>query len=143
MENIILRRLIKDRKKFLDKSHDIIVQFNTNAKILMKSKTHFINIVIINFIALICLYLVPFALIMGLGETINPFVAVVTSAYVMLIGSFVPIPGGSGGLEYGFISFFGYFIAGAKLSSIMIVWRLLTYYLGMVLGALAISIKEE
>ena len=99
-------------------------------------------LIIINFIALACLYLVPFALIMGLGETINPFIAVVTSAYVMLIGSFVPIPGGSGGLEYGFVKFFGIFVVGAKLSSIMIVWRLLTYYLGMFLGALFL-IKEE
>ena len=61
----------------------------------------------------------------------------------MLIGSFVPIPGGSGGLEYGFVKFFGVFIAGAKLSSIMLVWRILTYYLGMIVGAIFLNVKEE
>ena len=80
---------------------------------------------------------------MGLGESINPFIAIVTSAYVMLIGSFVPIPGGSGGLEFGFVRFFGFFISGAKLSSIMIVWRLITYYLGLIIGAVSVGINDE
>ena len=109
----------------------------------MKSKILFINIILINLIALVCLYLVPFALIMGLGESINPLVCIVTSAYVMLIGSFVPIPGGSGGLEFGFVRFYGFFIGGAKLSSIMIAWRLITYYLGLIVGAIFVSKGEE
>lgn len=136
-------KIIKNKNAFLERSNQIIFEFHENAVILMKSKWHFIKIILINFIALICLYLVPFALIIGLGETIDPFVAVMTSAYVMLIGSFVPIPGGSGGLEFGFVSFFGFFIVGAKLSSIMIVWRLLTYYFGLFVGAISLSLGEE
>jgi len=136
-------KIIKDKEKFLNKSNEIITNFHENASILMKSKRHFIKIILLNFIALICLYLVPFFLIIGLGASINPFVAVMTSAYVMLIGSFVPIPGGSGGLEFGFVRFFGFFIIGAKLSSIMIVWRLITYYLGLFVGAISLSINEE
>ena len=136
-------KFIKDKEAFLNRSNQIISDFHENAVILMKSKWHFVKIILINFVALICLYLVPFALIVGLGETIDPFVAVMTSAYVMLIGSFVPIPGGSGGLEFGFVSFFGFFIVGAKLSSIMIVWRLLTYYLGLFVGAASLSLGEE
>lgn len=136
-------KIIKDKDAFLNKTNEITSNFHENAVILMKSKRHFAKIILLNFIALTCLYLVPFALITGLGETINPFVAIMTSAYVMLIGSFVPIPGGSGGLEFGFVRFFGFFITGAKLSSIMIVWRLITYYLGLVVGAISVSINEE
>lgn len=136
-------KIIKDKDAFLDRSNQIILDFHENALILMKSKWHFIRIILLNFIALVCLYLVPFALIVGLGEDINPFICVMTSAYVMLIGSFVPIPGGSGGLEFGFVRFFGFFVTGAKLSSIMIAWRLVTYYLGLVLGAISFGINEE
>lgn len=136
-------KLIKDKNKFLNRSNEIISDFHTNATILMKSKWHFIKIILLNFLALSSLYLIPFTLIMGLGEQINPFIAIVTSAYVMLIGSFVPIPGGSGGLEFGFVRFFGFFISGAKLSSIMIVWRLITYYLGLIIGAISVGINEE
>ena len=136
-------KLIKDKEKFLKKSHEIISDFHSNAIILMKSKWHFIKIILLNFVALSCLYLIPFALIIGLGEDINPFIAIVTSAYVMLIGSFVPIPGGSGGLELGFVRFYGFFIGGAKLSSIMIVWRLITYYFGLFIGAISVGIGED
>lgn len=136
-------RFIKDEEAFLNRTNEIITNFHENAVILMKSKWHFIKIILLNFVALICLYLVPFALIVGLGESINPFVCVMTSAYVMLIGSFVPIPGGSGGLEFGFVRFFGFFIVGAKLSSIMITWRLITYYLGLIFGAISLSVSEE
>ncbi len=136
-------KIVKDKEKFLAKNTETINNFHKSATILMTSKWHFIKIIIINFLALVCLYLVPYALIIGLGETINPLIAIITSAYVMLIGSFVPIPGGSGGLEYGFVKFFGVFIAGAKLSSIMLVWRILTYYLGMIVGAIFLNVKEE
>lgn len=60
----------------------------------------------------------------------------------MLIGSFVPIPGGTGGLEYGFIQFYGNFVTGSTLNVIMILWRFVTYYFGMIVGAVAVNIKE-
>ena len=136
-------KIIKNKDYFLNRSNEIINDYHKNAVLLMKSKWHFIKIILINFIALILLYLVPFTLIVGLGESIDPFLAVMTSAYVMLIGAFVPIPGGSGGLEFGFVRFFGFFIVGAKLSSIMIAWRCLTYYLGLIVGAISVSNVEE
>ena len=136
-------KFIKNEEQFLDRSNETIENFHSNALFLMKSKGMFINIIIINFIALTCLYLVPFMLIVGLGETINPLVAIMTSAYVMLIGSFVPIPGGSGGLEFSFVRFYGFFVAGAKLSSIMIAWRLITYYLGLFVGAIFVSQGDD
>ena len=72
----------------------------------------------------------------------NAGIALVTSSYVMLIGSFVPIPGGTGGLEYGFVQFYGNFITGSKLSAMMLVWRFITYYFGLIVGAIALNIKK-
>ena len=68
---------------------------------------------------------------------------IVTSAYVMLIGSFVPIPGGTGGLEFGFIAFFGNFIIGPNLNAIMLLWRFVTYYFGMILGSIVLSLRKK
>ena len=60
----------------------------------------------------------------------------------MLIGSFVPIPGGTGGLEYGFIKFYGFFIFGSTLSAVMIIWRFITYYFGLIVGGIAFNFKR-
>ena len=59
----------------------------------------------------------------------------------MLISSFVPLPGATGGIEYAFMSFFGYFITKPTISTVMILWRFMTYYLGILLGAIALTIK--
>ena len=99
--------------------------------------------IIYHFLSLVLLYLVPFILLLGMGKSINILEAILTSAYVMLIGSFVPIPGGTGGLEYGFIKFYGSFIKGPLLNAIMLLWRFITYYFGMILGAIVLNIKEK
>jgi uncharacterized membrane protein YbhN (UPF0104 family) len=63
----------------------------------------------------------------------------VSSAFVLIIGNFVPIPGGSGGIEYGFLKFFGIFVTSSILSSGLIVWRFITYYLGIIIGGVALG----
>ena len=60
----------------------------------------------------------------------------------MLLGSFVPMPGGTGGLEYGFLAFYGNFLTGSALTALMLLWRFITYYLGMILGAIALNVKR-
>ena len=136
-------KIVKDKEEKLKKSEKFIHNFHKSAIILFKDKFNMFRIISLNFIALIGQYLIPFALFMGLNIYINPLIVIITSAYVMLIGSVVPIPGGTGGLEFSFVAFFQNFIKGPKLSIIMIVWRLITYYFGIFIGAIALSIKKE
>ena len=92
----------------------------------------FIEGVIINLISLTCLYIVPLFIVYSLHNytSLNIADTLTSSAYVLIIGAFVPIPGASGGIEYGFLKFFGNFITGTNLSAILIIWRFITYYLG-------------
>ena len=108
------------------------------------NKKDFILNILYNFIALCSLYLIPLFIAFSMGEfdIFSGGVAIVTSAYIMIIGSFVPIPGATGGLEYGFVQFYGNFITGSKLSAMMLVWRFITYYFGMIVGAIALNIKK-
>lgn len=136
--------IVKDKEEKLKKWDKSISDFNASAKILLKDKKMFIFNILCNFIALCCLYLIPLFILYSMGDfnSVTPAVAIVSSAYVMLLGSFVPIPGGSGGLEFGFVQFYGNFVIGAKLSAIMLVWRFITYYFGMIVGAIALNIKR-
>lgn len=116
-----------------------VENFHESALELMKSKWHFVRIILLNTAALCFLYLIPFTLIVGLGGYLNPLLVIVCSSYVMLIGSFVPLPGGAGGLEFSFLAFYGNFIVQDKLVSIMVAWRIMTYYLGIFVGAIAVN----
>ena len=143
--NILTKlRIVKDREKKLKDWDENINRFNKSANILLQDKKIFILNIIYNFIALCCLYLIPLFILYSMGN-FNAFTAgtsIVACAYTMIIGSFVPIPGATGGLEYGFMQFFGNFITGSKLSAMMLVWRFITYYFGMIVGAIALNIKK-
>ena len=143
---IVLTKLhiVKDKEKQLKKWDESINSFHENAKILLKDKINFFCNILYNFIALCCLYLIPFFVYvaMGKGTGLNPGVAIITSAYIMIIGSFVPIPGATGGLEYGFVQFYGNFFTGSILSATMLVWRFITYYFGLIVGAIALNIRR-
>ena len=136
-------KIIKDKEKSLEKSQTFIKNFHNGAQILLKDKTGFIKVITLNFLSLSSQYLIPFTLMLGLSIYVNPFYVLITSAYVMLIDSMIPTPGSTGGLEYGFVSFFKNFIKGSKLSIIMIVWRVITYYFGIIVGAIALNIHKE
>lgn len=143
--NILTKlHIVKNKEETLKKWELNINRFHKSAKVLLKDKKTFITNILYNFIALCCLYLIPLFVLYSMGD-FNAFssgVAIITSAYIMIIGSFVPIPGGTGGLEYGFVQFYGNFITGSKLSAMMLVWRFITYYFGMIVGAIALNIKK-
>lgn len=143
--NILTKlHIVKNKEEKLKKWDENISKFHNSVRVLLSDKKVFILNIIYNFIALCCLYLIPLFVLYSMGEfnAFNAGIAIVTSAYIMIIGSFVPIPGGTGGLEYGFVQFYGNFVSGSILSAMMLVWRFVTYYFGMIVGAIALNIKK-
>lgn len=112
---------------------------------LKKRKGLFISGIILNMVSLLCLYSVPYFVLCGMGDTKSLTIVntLVSSAYIYLIGAFVPIPGASGGIEYGFTQFFGNFLEGSIISAMLLVWRFITYYLGVLLGGVFFNIRER
>ena len=138
-------KIVKNEEKTLENWTVYINNFHEGAKILIANKKFFASAILAAFIALVCQYLIPVVILYSTGNytSFNGFMSIVACSYVMLIGSFVPIPGGTGGLEYGFIQFYGNFIGGSTLRVIMILWRAVTYYFGLILGAIVVNIKEK
>lgn len=146
--NLLIKfHLVKKSKKqeVLERWDKHIEKFNIGARKLTQNKLRFIKLYTISLIALVTLYLIPCVLLYGMNDfnSVTPINSIIASAYVMLIGSFVPIPGGTGGLEYGFIAFYGNFIKGPVLRALMLVWRLVTYYFGLILGAVLVNVKGK
>lgn len=136
--------LVKDKEAKLKEWNQYIANFHTGAKKLLQDKKTFFITTLANFISLICLYLVPLAVLYGMGNyDTNIITCVVASSYTMLMGAFVPIPGGTGGLEYGYMKFFGELVKGPVLNASMLLWRGITYYLGLIVGAIALNIKVK
>lgn len=138
-------KIVKNVEQREEKFNNYINDLHDGTKKLLENKIHFMEMILANFIGLICLYLVPLSILYSTGDftSFNGFESIISSAYVMLIGSFVPIPGGTGGLEYGFMKFYGNFIKGSVLTAIMITWRFITYYIPMIIGAIAVNVGKR
>lgn len=138
-------KIVKDKDKTIQKFENYLIDFNEGAKILVKDKKTFFFMVFCNFIALLFFYSIPLVLLYGIGDTTSMqlYECIIASAYVMMVGSFVPIPGGTGGLEYAFVVFYSTFITGPILNAIMLLWRFITYYFGMIVGAITLNLKRK
>lgn len=133
-------KFIKNPKDVRNKLNTYLNKFHSNAVLLKKKKGIVILNIFVNILGIVVLYIVPYAVFKGLNvNDVNVLESVVSTAYVMTIGSFVPIPGGTGGIEYGFIFFYGHLVKGSILNAAMLVWRFITYYLGIIFGALALA----
>ncbi|MFV0249703.1 MAG: YbhN family protein [Bacilli bacterium] len=138
-------KIIKNEKEFNDKFENNLNEFHIGAELLLKNKWKFITLIICQIVSLISIYLIPLSILYGMGDytSYNSVICIILTAYVVLIGSFIPMPGGTGGIEYAFVVFFGYFITGAKLSSVMLIWRFITYYFGIIIGAILLNFRKE
>ena len=148
--NVIIKilgklKLIKnpeERTKSLDKD---IESFVCNSKKLFKNYKLLLKGIFLYMIGFAFLYIIPLYIGYGLNEyrMMNILEVLVASSYVMMIGSFVPIPGGSGGIEYGFMKFFSTFITGSKLKALMLLWRFVTYYLLIIIGGITFAFNKK
>ena len=138
-------KLVKNKQQLLTKLNKTIEDFTNNSKILLKDKKRFIKLIGINCIALFCLYIVPLTVLFSLGDysSFDGITAIVLVSFVSIISSYIPLPGGMGGQEYLFILLFGFYVNKPLLSSLMLLWRFITYYLPMIIGAIVFNIKQK
>ncbi len=131
-------KFIKNKEEKEEKFLKYLEDFYNSTAIMKNNLKNTILSFIFNLISLCFLYLIPVFVFYSFGHfKLNFLESFVSSSFTFLIGSFVPIPGATGGLEYGFIDFFKVFIkSGAMLSAGMLLWRLITYYFGMFFGGI-------
>ena len=136
-------KLIKEEEKIQKKTSEYLKNFHKNALQLRKNKKNVLGLIILNIIGLSIMYSMPYTLAKGMNLKLSLTDTIVATAYVMIIGSFIPIPGGTGGIEYGFVFFYNYLIQGSIVNALMLVWRFISYYLGMIFGGIALSLYRK
>jgi uncharacterized protein (TIRG00374 family) len=115
---------------YIQKSYRSTMYYKNHKKELFQAAIY-------NTISLCFLYITPLVVAYGLGDhNLNVLTTISGSAYVMVTAALVPVPGGTGGLEYGFAHFFGFFIKGSVLMASLLIWRFVTYYFGILVGGI-------
>ncbi len=137
-------KILKNKEKIYEKINNTLTKFYESSQVLKGNKKVIIKGVLYNLVAFIFLYITPYFIALSLGvKDISIINTIVSVAYVMLIGAFVPIPGGTGGVEFAFLNFFGYFITGSSLAAILLLWRFISYYFAIIIGAIVLVTDKE
>lgn len=137
--------IVKSKENVLEKWNKYIEDFTISSKTLLIDKVRFIKMLFLNTLALVCLYLVPLTILFSLGDynSFNGIQSLVIVTFVSIISAYIPLPGGTGGQEYLFTLLFGLYVTNPLLGSLMILWRFITYYLPMVIGAFVFNFSRK
>lgn len=135
------RKLGKFHDSFINKMNNFYEQSHSmkNEPILMV-KTSLLTI-----LQLIVYYVVPYFILLALHiDKVNFLKVIVFHAFIIMIISLFPVPGGTGGAEYSFSLLFGTFVvAPGKLVLAIFLWRIVTYYFGIILGLIAVTVQPQ
>ena len=139
--------IVKDKEKALEKWDEKVDDFYEGTEYLKNNPMLCLRTFFYNLIYLTLVYLMPYFVILALNngpmEGVTPLSCICSSAYVLIMGSFVPIPGASGGIEYGYFRFFGNFLTGTILKTSLLIWRTISYYIPMIMGAVLFNIHGK
>lgn len=139
-------RIIKDYESSVIKCERQLEDFRKELNNLSKNKDILIIATLGNIVKLTILYAIPFFCAKALGIHLPPialFETIGICAFIYMITSFVPIPGASGGSEGIFVIMFSFLFGNIGAKSSMLVWRFVTYYFAMFIGALVFSLDKE
>ncbi len=98
--------------------------------------------VVITMLQLAFFYLVPYYLMLAFGHhDVDFFSVMAASAFVQLLSSAVPLPGGTGGAEGGFALFLGHFYGSAATAGYLL-WRLITFIAPTIIAAPLLGLRS-
>ena len=119
------------------KTKIFVNEFQGGVKFLFTKKRVFILSSLSKMISLILLYSTTVIIVRALNQTINIsdafylFYAGIIAVSTMM---FVPLPGASGGTELSFSLLLGGKLSNVHIVTVMLLWRIVTYYLGLLFG---------
>ena len=140
-----IKPLKKRLTKLADDTPQVVRKFQRSTIEMLKKKRFLIFTTLLRIIALLIFYSIPYfvAKSLNVGIDLNDFLYMMAISLVATtLMAWFPLPGSSGGTEAVFVLLITTVaaISSTEAMSVMFVWRLFTYYFGMIwgLGALAL-----
>jgi uncharacterized protein (TIRG00374 family) len=137
--------IVKDLDKVNKKWDDVCLEYAKGFKEIAHNKKIMIKCILLDILCMGISFLVPIFIFKAINSSINinVLLCLLLSTYVYMVGSYIPIPGGSVGIEYAFINYFKMYIKESYLAPSVIIWRFVCYYLPMLIGAFVFNFANR
>lgn len=123
----------EEKSQNLSNQIDFFHKSNTN---LYKNKKMLLITCILTVTQLTLIFYIPYAIYRAFNfQGTNPFDMITGQAFVTMVSSFMPLPGGSGAAEGSFYIFFSMFFTENTIKSAILIWRIISYFLNIIVFA--------
>lgn len=130
-------KVIKNYSRINCSINEKIETLITQNKSFSKNKIFNLKIYALNFLQIIFTFLIPFFIFKSFNYQCLPLLkSFCTQSVITTISSFTPLPGASGTYESSFLKFFSLLIPSTKIAAIMILYRLISFYLILIFGTI-------
>ncbi len=137
-------RLMKNVDTKLEHLQSSIGNFHNQFKIIKKEKFMIFKLVVYTVIQLTAFFFVTYAIYKAFGQSgVSVMNIISAQAFLMMIMAFIPIPGAGIAAEGGFLVIFNTFFLSGTINMAILFWRIYTFYLPIVVGALFLVINNK
>lgn len=137
-------RIIKKPTAIKRKIISQIDLFNKNIGLLKQNTGLLLQVSILTIMQLTAYFLIPYTVYKAFGLTGTKMIVIISAAaFIVMISSFVPVPGSSGVAEGSFFLFFQLFFPTSILPTAILCWRLITFYIPLCLGGVMTVLPDH
>lgn len=130
-------KIVKRPEETISKLSKETADFHDHIMMMREDMRLFMRITLLSAIQLTFYFVIPYFIYRSFGMTGTDMMTLIAgTGFVLMISSFIPIPGASGGAEGGFVMILGLFFLQNYVLTAIVLWRLITYYLGVFVGGL-------
>ncbi len=129
-------KILKNADDKIESLSNQLEYFHKGNEELYKNRNIVLKSYVITAVQLTSMFIVPYCIYKSFrlsGARVVDMVC--TQAFVSMVSSFVPIPGASGASEGSFYIFFGMYFTENTIKSAILLWRIITYYLTILISA--------
>ena len=132
-------RIVKDLEKYRKRKEDELESFRGGSELILSDRRVIVKASFYQILNLLLLYAVPWFMLVSMEGTRKYFFEIIASQAVLReVTAYVPSPGASGGAEgIGYFFFRNFFVA-SPIVSVILIWRIFTYYLNLVFGGISL-----
>lgn len=128
-------KLIKDPEKKKAEMDEQIDGFRAAFREMPKHLPEVAASVVLTVVQLLSFMIIPYLICRSFGPAPTDVLTMTAAqSFVMTVSSFIPIPGAEGGAEGSFLFFFGGFFAAERIGLALVIWRVITFWLMVIVG---------
>ena len=138
-------KFVKDPEGLVEHWNQQMTHFTGEVKALSQDRNIIFKCMLANLVRLTMLFALPWVIALCLKIPMDSEALINTlalSSFVTMANSFIPLPGASGGTEIMFGLMFGSMYK-TLTGAVMLLWRLSSYYLPMIIGAVVFIVFKS